>query len=373
VGTVSLWHSWTEDEVPGLTEVIASFQEKHPDVQLDAQYVPPDDLRTRFETAASSGRGPSALIGPAEWGPALYDAGLVSDVTAFTTVPFLASINEAALGAVQYRGALVGLPQTVQGVVMFRNRSIIPDPPATYDELITAARAATAGDIVGASLERGFLFSAAHLDSIGGMLMERNGDPTFNSENGIEWLRLLDSFETAGPTAYDTDDDLDLFKAKKAGIIIDGTWNANELADAIGAENLVIDRWPSVGKEESHLSGYVQTENIYLATNASGNNREATWEFIKFLLSPQAQVTLSRVGHIPALAAVQVSDPLLTQAMNALASGTTFPVIPEMDAYWEPMNTALRSVFEEGADPAEALQAAFDRITTTIAEIRGGQ
>ena len=275
-GTVSLWHAWKEEEIEGLNEVIAAFQEKYPDVQFDVLYVPFDDLRGKFETAAATGGGPVVLIGAADWGPALYDAELVSDVTAFTTTPFLASINEAAMGAVKYKGALVGLPQTIKGVVMYRNTDIIADAPATYEDLVAAAQAATDGDIVGANLERGFFFSAAHLDGIGGMLMDKNGDPMFNDEKGVEWVNLLNSFNDAGPAEYYTDNDVNLFKAGKAGIIVDGSWNMAGLAEAIGADKLAIDPWPTYG-EEGHLSGYVQTENIYLGTNAEGDDQEAGW------------------------------------------------------------------------------------------------
>jgi maltose-binding protein MalE len=44
-----------------------------------------------------------------------------------------------------------------------------------------------------------------------------------------------------------------------------------------------------------------------------------------------------------------------------------------MDAYWRPMETALQSVFDEGSDPAEALQMAYDQITAAIEEMRGEQ
>jgi len=369
-GTINLWHAWKEEEIEGLSEVIAAFQEKHPDVQFDVLYVPFDDLRGKFETAAATGGGPAVLIGAADWGPALYDAELVADVTGFTTTPFLASINEAAVGAVKYKGALVGLPQTIKGVVMYRNTSIIADAPATFDDLSAAAQAATQGDVVGADLEYGFFFSAAHLNGIGGQLMDRNGDPLFNDEKGVEWLNLLNSFKDAGPTEYYTDNDVNLFKAGKAGIIIDGTWNMSGLAEAVGADNLAIDPWPGSG-EEGHLSGYVQTENIYMSANAEGDDQKAAWVFMDFFLSPEAQAILAGVGHIPAVAGVEVNDPLMLQAVDAFAGGTAFPVIPEMGAYWGPMDTALKSVLDEGVDPAEVLQTAFDSITASIAEIRG--
>ena len=63
----------------------------------------------------------------------------------------------------------------------------------------------------------------------------------------------------------------------------------------------------------------------------------------------------------------------MLQAVEAFALGAPFPVIPEMGAYWGPMDTAIKSVIDEGADPADVLAAAFDSITAAIEEIRGGQ
>jgi maltose-binding protein MalE len=369
-GTVSLWHAWKEEEIVGLNEVIAAFQAKNPDVQFDVLYVPFDDLRGKYETASATGGGPSVLIGAADWGPAMYDAELLADITGLTKSIFLATINEAAMGAVQYKGALVGLPETIKGVVLYRNTSIIPEPAATYDDFVAAAQAATTGDVVGADLEYGFFFSAAHLDGIGGALLDKNGDPAFNNEMGVEWLNLLNSFKDAGPTEYYTDNDVNLFKAGQAGYVIDGTWNMTGLAEAIGAENLAIDPWPTYG-EDGHLSGYVQTENIYLNANTEGDDQMAAWKFMEFFLSSEAQAILTGIGHIPAAIGVEINDALMLQASEAFVNGAVFPVIPEMGAYWGPMDTALQSVFNEDADPAAALELALADILAKIAEIRG--
>ena len=78
-----------------------------------------------------------------------------------------------------------------------------------------------------------------------------------------------------------------------------------------------------------------------------------------------AQTELAEVGLIPSingspvnLAAgkMDVTDRLIRQAMLALVDGTTYPVVPEMAAYIAPMDIALKSVFNEGMDPAEAQQ-----------------
>ena len=368
-GTITLWHAWKETEIPALNDVIAAFQAKYPDVKFDVLYVPFDDLRGKYETAAGTGGGPTVLIGASDWGPALYEADLVADVSGMASSDLLKTINAAALGAVQYKGALIGLPQTIKGVVMFRNKAIIASAPATFADLVTAAKAATKGDVVGADLERGFFFAAAHLDGIGGKLMETAGDPAFNNAAGVKWLTLLKSFSDAGPAEYYTDNDVNLFKAGKCGVIIDGTWNMTGLAEAIGADNLAIDAWPAY--DGGHLSGYVQTENIYLNANATGDDKNAGWKFMEFFLSPEAQKLLIKAGHIPSVAGVDIADPLLQQAVKAFEGGAVFPVIPEMGAYWAAMDTCLKSVFDEGADPAQSLQKAYDSITAKIAEIRG--
>jgi maltose-binding protein MalE len=147
------------------------------------------------------------------------------------------------------------------------------------------------------------------------------------------------------------------------------------LAEAIGVDRLVIDPWPAFG-EEGRLSGYVQAENIYLNANVEGDGQMAAWSFMEYLLSPEAQAMLAdptRAGHVPVISDVDVSDPHMTQSKEALSGGTAFPVIPEMDAYWRPMETALQSVFDEQADPAGALQVAYDQITVAIEEMHAEQ
>lgn len=371
-GTIVIWHAWKENEIASLNEVMRGFQAQYPEVTFDVLYVPFDELRGKYEVAAANGGGPTLLIAPADWGPMLYNAALIADVSDVATPDFLSTLNPAALGALQYKGALIGLPQAVKGVVMYRNKAIIPETPKTFEELVAQAKAATQGDVVGANLEYGFFFSAAHITACGGKLMEANGDPAFNNEAGICWLNLLKAFQDAGPTEYYSDKDVNLFRSGKAGVIIDGTWNRLILAEAIGADNLAIDPWPAYGT--GHLSGFVQTEALYLNANTRGEDRTLAWRFMQYFLSPEAQAMLAnpaKAAHIPATLNVDVPDRLITEAAKALAMGTTFPVIPEMGAYWGPMDAALRTFFDdEKARPEAVLQEAFEGVVKGIQQIR---
>jgi arabinogalactan oligomer / maltooligosaccharide transport system substrate-binding protein len=374
--TIKIWHAWKTNEQNSLKEVLAAFKAANPDIGFSVLYVPFDDLRSKFETATATGGGPDVLIGAADWGPAFYDAALVADLTGLVSEETLAPINPAALAAVQYKDALVGLPETIKGVVSFRNTTIMADAPTSLQDLLDKATAATQGDVVGADIEYGPFFSMANLTGCNGTLMDAAGQPTFNNEAGVCWLNIYLAGQAAGiPGEYYTDNDVNLFKAGKVGYIIDGTWNTSALAEAIGAENLAIDPWPTT--DLNHMSGYVQTENIYLNANSEVNSPEAAaaaTKFIEFFLSPEAQKLLAdptKAAHLPAITGVEVTDPLMSQMVTAFEGGTAFPVIPQMNAYWDPMGKALQTVLNEGVDPATALQTAYDEVMAKLAEMGG--
>ena len=95
---------------------------------------------------------------------------------------------------------------------------------------------------------------------------------------------------------------------------------------------------------------------------------------MEFFLSPEAQAIMAdptKAAHLPSVQGVEVSDPFFLQAVTAFEKGIPFPVIPEMGAYWGPIETLIRSVVDEGADPAEALATAEESVAAAIAEIRG--
>lgn len=377
-GTVSIWHSWDEPQVAALVEILADFSEQYPDVLFDVLYVPPTDLRGRFETAAREGSGPVILMGPGEWGPALYEAGYIHDLSSMVSSDLLDQIAPPALEAVRYQEALIGLPYSMRGIVLYRNKQIIPIPPEDFDDVIQLAQSATQDETLGAYLERSYFFSAGHLLGLGGRLMLEDGEPAFDDAFGLQWIELLRAYEQAGPTAFLSDEDLTLFKEGRVGWITEGTWQRDDLAAAIGPENLAIDPWPTYG--DGRLAGFVQVENLYLSreavsavtlgARAGGDPQSAAWLFVEYFLSPQVQSRLADSGRIPVLTGTEAEDPLLAQAVTALSQGVTYPVIEEADLYPATLDIALQSIFQEEADPLDALNQAAESIRRDLDEMR---
>ena len=198
--------------------------------------------------------------------------------------------------------------------------------------------------------------------------MDGNGNPTFNTAAGANWMNLLKSFDQLGVTTFNSNRDRQLFEQGKVGLITETSGNLRSLANAIGADNLAIDPWPSYG--QGHLSGYVMADSVYLNANLSGDDLMAALAFTGYFLSPEVQRILAEVGHIPSSLNVPVRDRLIQQAETAFANGTTFPVNPEAQMYWSVLESSLLDVFNGGVDPAMALQQAYDVITARLADMR---
>ncbi len=361
--SITIWHSLKDTETEGLNTIIAAFNEEYPDITVDTLFVPFDDLRNKYETAAATGEGPDLLIGADDWGPPMYNAALVADISDVAAD----EINEAAMSVGQYKGAQVGLPYVLKGVVLYRNTAVVSEPASSFDDLVSKAEAATAGDTVGALLEIGAFFSYGHLYAMDGALMTAEGDPAFNTAEGVAWLGMLQTFQELGADSWYNDNDINLFKAGQVGWVIDGTWNLGDFSASLG-DDLAIDPWPE------GMSGFVQTGMIYLNANSTGAPMEAAKEFLAYLMTADAQAAFYTAdgAFIPSNVNVEVDDPLRLQALEAFNGGVGWIVIPEMGAYWGPMETAILSVLNEGVDPAAALQTAEESVVPAVEEIRAG-
>lgn len=370
---LEIWHSYTDIAGAAITDIIDSFTRQHPEISIVQTYVPYEDWDSRFDLAMSSGEGPSLIIKAGDGrGATYYDEGIVKDVSAVISPDVLARINGPAQELVSYRNGMIGVPFTINGVLLYRNKSIISEAPLNWDDMIAKAKAATAGNTHGMIFESALFYSAGHLYALGGQLIDPyTGEPRFLDDYGAAWLSHMQTVRDAGiPITNYQDEDQAGFKNGTVGMIIDGGWYAGNIADAVGADNLVIDPWP-VG-----MSGFVTSEVVYLVNNGPLDAREeqASIEFMEYLVSEPAQMIWAEVAcsnqnlgiGVPVLQDLYVSDPLLTMIMTALGGGVNFPVQPNMDLYWEPLNTAINDAIYANTDPWDALQAANDIIISQM-------
>ena len=191
--------------------------------------------------------------------------------------------------------------------------------------------------------------------------MADEGLPAFDTPEAVTWMQMLIEFNEMGADTWYSDNDLAKFKAGETGWIIDGTWSFNEAQTALG-DDLVIDLWPE------GMSGYVMTDMVYLNPNNSTMESKYSKQFIQYLIGKDAQTASSLFdpNFIPVNMTVEPTNPYIKAMMDALSGGVSWIAKPEMDEYWGPIETAIRSVLEDGTDPLVALQLALDIINQTL-------
>ncbi len=369
-GRVSVWLDWGPEEMSSLVGLVEAFRVLHPRVQVSLTYFPADELEAAVANPTEGFAPPTLLIGPDAWGPGLWLSGRIQDVADLFAPGLRQSLLPVAVSQVVYGEAVLGVPLELQGVVLFVNRQRMPMSAPDLSALIdAAARSRT-------TLDYGFAFTGGFLHTCGTELLDEKGNPAFGGEGGVCWLDLLRTLALAGPVAYNSDEDFDRFAEGEAAWLIDGTWQRHRLLDSLSEAALAIDPWPVYAFTGRPLAGFVWTENAYLVEGLGPEDREANWEFVRFLVSLQAQQALADpqgAAHLPVTAGVLTSDPLMSQAMVALESGVPHPIRPEVALYGLPMERSIYAVLRQGADLNLAQLRALNRIRQSLAAFRASQ
>lgn len=374
-GKLVLWHSLEGDDLALLEQALAPFQKSFPGVQFQSEYIPFDDLLQRYTSAAVQGKGPTILLGSSTWGPELYDAGLIQDVGKIAPAAFWDRIQPAALQTVLYREAWIGLPWSFrQGVVLMRNRVLIPKMAFSLDELLEMAQSYTRGDVVGAIFDLGFYYSGAHISGCNGRWMDAQGKPLFDNQTGYCWVDLLAGIQEAGvPLVFNSEQDRVRFGEGRTGMIIDGSWNIRTLAESIGSDNLAIDPWPFT--EKGRLSGFLETENLFLSADLQPDDIAANTAFLRFMLNDSTQGILtegSPGSRLPVIKGMQFENRLQHELAAAFAGDMPVPGRLLMERYSATLDQALRYIFLADVPKEEALRRARNRIEILIKEMADG-
>jgi maltose-binding protein MalE len=359
-GRIIIWHSLGAN-VSSFEKVVRAFEEKNPDVDVEMIQFSRDDLRNEFKSSAVAGTGPDLVMYDDKWGPQWYLSGLITDVSSVR----VSRIDKVARNQGNYKGVQIGLPYQLAGVLMFRNKSIIAEPASSFQDLKQKAQKATVGDIKGALLDPGTWYSLGHLYALGGALMTDEGNPAFNTAEGIAWLEMLKEFRKLGAEFY-LNDDGDLFKQRRVGVIIEGTWSLEEFYNYLG-DDLVVDPWPE------NMSGFVEAAMIYLSANCAEENLKAAQGFMAYLVSSEAQTLLynSDPNFIPVNTSIKITDTLRQQVITAFKGGIPVSILPEFSVYFAPMDDAIQRVVNGWLNPTASLEYAEQMINADLAEMRG--
>lgn len=325
---------------PVVEEVAPAFTEAT-GVIVSVEVVDFGQIRDQVGVAGPAGEGPDIFIGASDWIGELATNGVLEPIDLGGAA---GDFTQASLDALTFGGVLYGVPHAVEAIALYFNTDLVPEAPATFDELIAACEGLSGienclgvpGGGDGSDPYHNYPFLSARGGYIFGV-DDGVYDPTdvgLDSPGAIEGATFIEGLVAdgiLGMTNYG--DAKTLFTEGKEPFWITGPW---ELGDSV---NWTVP-W-SVAKIPTIDGGtpapFIGVQAFFLSA-FSENKLVAQSFLLDFIATEEGQAALyaadPRSPVHNAIIAQVADDPVAAAFGASAADGQPIPNIPEMSAVW---------------------------------------
>ncbi|NDJ87404.1 MAG: maltose ABC transporter substrate-binding protein [Chloroflexi bacterium] len=366
---------WADETRAEIIEGLADEFLAEYGVQLEVQQIGFGDIRDQFIVAGPAGEGPDIFIGAHDWTGELAASGLLAPVD-------LGDLEEnfvpASLGGFTYDGALYGMPYAVENVAFFRNVDLVPEAPATWDEVRSISEELVeSGEVeYGYVIQENDPFHAFGIQTaFGGYVFafeEGVGyDPSdigIGSEGTVAAFEWLDAMVEDGltPDGLDYDSMHALFESGDAAMMISGPWAVSRIEES--GVNYAISVLPA--GPEGPAQPFLGVQGFFISAFAS-DPLLAQIFLTEFVATDEVMQTIYEANDrppawLPVLETIE--DENLLAFGEAGQNGLAMPNIPQMSAVWESWGNAMQLVIQQQEEPEAAFTNAADQIEAAIAE-----
>jgi len=339
-----LWHNYSGAEQVGLQEVVRQYNERHPDLPIDVQFIPFGGFSSKVRSAIPRGNGPDLFIYAHEAIGGWVDADLLVPID----VP--EGMIPQAADAVEYEGRTWGVPFACKVAALIYNPELVDTPPATRAEMMALARRLTRDEVYGLAYEAtNFYHNVGWFLGGGGRFFDDGGAITLDTPAMAEMLAFAYSVvseEKVCPEEATSVLVAQLFNERQAAMVINGPWFLSQL-DAATPRAVAPMPYPA--------RPLMTVESILIPSTAA--HPEAAQAAALELASPLYDAIRVETGQQVLPRVHQYDDPALAAFAAGLDAGVPTPNAPRMGLIWEPANAAMRMVMRGAATPEEG--AAF--------------
>lgn len=362
---------WVDAERVDALQGAADAYEEKTGVVVDIVGKDTADIKDDFIQQVPTGEGPDIAMGAHDWLGELSTNGVVAPLELGDSA---SDYLDVATEAATYDGTVYMLPYAVENLAVLRNAEIIPEPAASFDDMLQTGH--DAGLEQPFMVEQGAEGDPYHLypfqtafDAPVFGTNDAGYDPTdlqIGGENGEKFATWLGEQGAAGVFNTDVDGDIakQAFLDGTAAFWLTGPWNVAAAQDA--GIDVAIDPVPS--PTDRAASPFAGVKGFFLSSE-SENQVAATDFLVNYLGTEEAQLALFEVGNIlPALSAAAEtasSDPIIAGFAEVGAESVPMPAIPAMGSVWEYWGIAQAEVIG-GADPAERWQKLTNDVEAAI-------
>jgi multiple sugar transport system substrate-binding protein len=345
-------------EASAYADVITSFEEKEPDIQVEAQYTPgKEDYGRRISTSFAGNRPPDVfLINYREYGqyartaaleplgPRLRESARISE----------SDFYDLSLDAFRIDGGeLICIPQNISSLVVYYNVDMftaaglpLPDGDWTLDAFVEAATALTvdedgngAIDTHGLATDSSLIRYAPFIWGNGGEIVDDIDRPTRLTLDTPEAREAIQWFMDLGVQGHDivpseaevlAEDNLSRFMSGGVAMLFESRRVVPTLREIDGFQ------WDVAplprGKEPA---GILHSDAFCMS--AAAENKDAVWQFIEYAVGPEGQEALAATGRtVPSMISVAESPAFLGDAEQ----GATVP--PSAEVFIDTIPTLRR-------------------------------
>jgi multiple sugar transport system substrate-binding protein len=285
---------------------------------------------------------------------------------------------------------------------MFYREDVFEDlglePPTTWDELEAVGETITSETDLyaispyyqaGNNGQNLYLWSS-YLWSNGGDIFDENMNPVFNNAEGLEaterYINLLrDGLAPDGSVQFGEQDARTHFKQGRSAMWIGWWWVYSDFNSGDGVEevlgNVGFSTVPSWEGEEQVSA----VSTFPLGMMESSQNKEAAWEFMKWLSDPanersivmdslneevppeQFSTDVVQVENLRDEELNELGDGLFNIGADSFENAQTFPTIPEWPQVSDIISTAISDI-AVGSDVEETLDQAASDVESLLEE-----
>lgn len=363
-----------ETRAPALQAAAKDFTEVY-NILVEVVEVPFNDIRSKLVVTGPTGEGPDVIIGPHDWIGELVFSGLLEPI--LLPADLLAQFDPASLEAFSWGGQLYGLPYATECVALIYNKDLVPEVPATFEELVKLAKVLTdpGKGQYGFLIQQpdpyhNFPLQSAYGGYVFGATPQGTLDPCdigLDSEGAIKGAKLLDRLVKEGIffAGVDYQTVTGLFNEGLLAMFIGGPWTLPGIQAA--GINYGVAKIPPI--EGNTPRPFIGVQGFMVS--AFSKNKLLANLFLKdFLATKEIMLLIYERGqrppaYLPALQELADNPDIQAFAASAV-DGIPMPKIPEMASVWNAWSDAWDFIVSQKLSPEEAMHNAANQIRTLL-------
>jgi arabinogalactan oligomer/maltooligosaccharide transport system substrate-binding protein len=372
VQPLNLW-VYDKGRIDVLTAIGAKFEKKY-GIPVKISLVDLGQIKTQFLLASGGAECADLAIIPHD------NLGALVQNAAVEPVSLGAKQNQyvkPAIDGFTYNGQLYGVPLSVENIGFFRNTDMVPDAPATWDDvaaigekLVKAGKAQMLMGLPDATYNAFPIYS-----SFGGAIFGKDANGSWDTSKleianagmvkGMEWMTSMVK-KGLVPKAIDWDAAHVLFESGKAPFILTGPWALTRFKAA--GVHYAISPFPAATKGGKSGAPFLGVQGIIISS-ASKQKLLAQAFAVEYIATEANMKALSAAdGRPSAWKSIfeTASDPD-TKSFNAAGvNAIPMPSIPEMGYVWDAWVNAAALSFSGEKSPQDALLNAKTQVEQQI-------